>query len=99
MFNREAKLPIELEIPSKPEKYEHDIDVLNQEASLTLIENKVKKMVELRERVQNEVSQNIDKAQERRKKDYDKKLKFLRLKSVIKFCFEIRGTIAEKEGN
>ena len=56
-------------------------------------------MVELRERVQNEVSRNIDKAQERRKKHYDKKHNFLHSKLVIRFCSEIQGTTAEKEGS
>ena len=68
MYKREAKLPIELAIPSRPEEGESTTHELS-------LDEKIEHMTKLKKETKSKASSNIEKAQERQKKNYDKKHK------------------------
>lgn len=65
MYGREPKLPIELKFQN-----ENGEDGASEEFTL---EEKVQQLLDVREKVRNLALQNIEKAQERQKRNYDKK--------------------------
>lgn len=75
MFGRAPVLPIEMEIKSKPSN-----DGEQGEEVAPDFEEKVRLMMEIREQVKEQAMANIDKAQERQKKNYDAKHQPLRFK-------------------
>ena len=68
MYKREAKLPIELAIPSRPEEGESTTHELS-------LDETIEHMTKLKNEIKSKASSNIEKAQERQKKNYDKKHK------------------------